>query len=279
MTQPILHADFTQIVISAFTMHNAALPPVPPLPPLFNLPGLVEGPATMGWPPGFIAHKQSMTVLPDGAPGVQQGHDVGYLIPHFAIPPNALMAVNTLFSKHKVMIPVSTVKFEGKPAGTYLFFLLGMICCNPVSLPTGVVLLIKCTVWTGFSLMNLLKGVGYMAIDIVFDLIWNKIFKGAFSGVNMNAAGDKIAKGLLALPKIGDPAATCVLGALSLREMLFWGGAGLVARWTLVQTANKALDHVLKSWVVGPVVTGLPRGQAGLGRGDYGIKFFDAKWW
>jgi hypothetical protein len=272
---PILHANYTQLVISAFTMHNAALPPVPPLPQLFNLPGLVEGPATMGWPPGFIAHKQAFTVQVDGAPGVQQGHDVGYMIPHFAIPPNALMAVNTAFSKHKVMIPVSSVLLEKKPAGTYLFFLLGMICCNPVSLPTGIVILLRCTVWTGFNLIDLLKAVGYMAIDIALDLVWNKVFKGAWSGRNLDAASKKIAEGLLKLPKIADPK----LGDLSLRDMLTWGGARLVARWTLVQTANKALDHVLKSWIVSPAVTGLPRGQSGVGRGDYGIKFFDKKWW
>jgi hypothetical protein len=279
MPLPILHADYTQIVISAFTMHNAALPPVPPLPPLLNLPGLVEGPATMGWPPGFIAHKQAPTVLVDGAPGVQQGHDVGYLIPHFALPPNGLMAVNAAFSKHKVMIPVSKVLLEKKPAGTYLFFLLGMICCNPVSLPTGVVMLLRCTVWTGFNLLDLLKALGYMALDIVLDLVWNRIFKGKWLGRNVDAAGNKIGKALLNMPKLADPKAIVVLGDLSLREMLMDGGARLVARWTLVQTANKALDHVLKSWVVSPLTTGLPRGQSGLGRGDYSVKFFDAKWW
>ncbi len=273
---PILHADFTQLVISAYTMHNQQLPPPVPLP---NVPGLVEGPATMGWPPGFLGHKQALKVLVDGAPAVQQGHDVGFMIPHFALPPNALMAVNTMFSKHKVMIPVSSVELQGKPAGTYLWFLLGLICANPVSLPTGVVILIRCTVFAGFQWMDLLKGAGYIAIDVVFDFIWNKVFKGSWLGKSLkDKLGNKI-PGLITLPKLADPKAVVVLEGLGLREMVFDGGIGLVMRTMLAQAGNKVVDHVLKSWIVSPAVTGLPRGPTGVGRGDYSKKFFDQKWW
>jgi hypothetical protein len=273
---PLLHGDFTQLVISAFTMHNQQLPPPVPAP---NVPGLVEGPATMGWPPGFIAHKQAMTVFIDGAPGIKQGHDVGYMIPHFALPPNALMAVNTMFSKHKVIMPISSVKLQDKTAGTYLFFLLGEICANPCSMPTGVVLLLRCTVFAGFNWKDLLKGLGYIVIDAVFDLIWNKIFKGNFLGKSLKDAEGKAIKGILTMPKIKDPVALKVLDGLSLGEMVFWGGGGLVARTVLIQMGNKALDHVIKSWIVSPAVSGLPRGQSKVGRGDYEKPFFDAKWW
>jgi hypothetical protein len=246
------------------------------------MPGLIEGPATMGWPPGFVAHKKAMKVLVDGSPGVQQGHDMGYMIPHFAIPMNAMCAVNTLFSKHKVMYPVSSVQLQGKPAGTYLFFLLGLICCNPVSLPTGVLILLKGTVWTGFVITDLLKCLGYIALDIGMDLVWNKLFKGSFRGVspsgfqpfiNLNRfPANKAAERILGLGFALQPGA-------SVFEALFQGGAGPIAKWMLPQIGNKVIDHIVKSWVVSPIATGLPRGSASVGRGPYSHKFFDAKWW
>jgi hypothetical protein len=247
---PVLNAGWLQIGVSAFTMHDQALPPVPPIPtPLPAIPGLIEGPAFMGWPPGMLSHKTAPTVKVDGNPGVQQGHDIGYVIPHFAIPMNALCALNTLLSKHKVMFPVGSVKIEKKPVGTYLLFLLGLICCNPVSLPTGVLIILKCTVWTKMTWKDFFKGLAMIAIDMVFDLIWNKI-KGR-------------------LPKL--PGATKgleVLGELTLREMVMWGGAGLVGRYLLREGANKVFQHIVKSWVLSPLVTGLPWGKVGIGRGN-----------
>lgn len=58
-------------------VHDArqAVPPVPPLPmPLPAVPGLIEGPAFMGWPPGMLSHKVANNVLSDGNPTVQSGH-------------------------------------------------------------------------------------------------------------------------------------------------------------------------------------------------------------
>ena len=96
----------------------------------------------------------------------------------------------------------------------------------------------------------------------------------------LNGSADEgWSKAIIPMPKIADPSAIIVLGELTLKEMLLDGGARLVARWTLVQTANKAVDHILESWIVGPAVTGLPRGQSGAGRGDYTFKYFDKGWW
>lgn len=262
---PIINAGFTQIGISAFTMHNQAVPPVPPVPiPLPNIPGLIEGPVPMGWPPGFITHKRSLKVLVDGNPGIQSGHDCGYLIPHFAIPMNALCAVNMAFSKHKPMWSVSSVLIEDKPAGTYMFFLLGIICCNPVSLPTGVVILIKCTVWSSFSLLDLLICLASIALEVVFDYLFNKL----------------AAKVPWLKPKpFAGPNALIVLGGHSFREMLTDGGARLVGRYVLAQLGNKAVQHIIKSWVVKPLVGQLPRGNSGLGRGRASVPFFKGNWW
>ena len=262
---PILNMGWLQIGVSAFTMHDQAVPPVPPAPtPLKAIPGLIEGPVPMGWPPGFIVHKKAPKVFVDGNPGIQSGHDIGYLIPHFAIPMNALCAVHMVFSKHKPMYSVSRVLLEKKPAGTYLFFLLGIICASPVSLPTGVLIILKCTVWSSFSWTDLLVCVVMIGIEIGFDLLWNKIT-------------GKV-KWLKPAPFAG-PKALEVLGGLTFREMVMWGGHGLVGRYILSQVANKGIQHIIKSWVVGPMVKNLPRGSSGLGRGRASVKFFEGNWW
>lgn len=265
MFSPILSAGYwQQIGISAFTMHDQAIPPVPPLPtPLLGVPGLIEGPAPMGWPLGFLVHKKEQTVLVDGNPGIKQGHDIGYIIPHFAIPLNAMCAVHTVFSKHKVMMPVSTVLLKGSPAGTYLLFLLGQICCNPVSLPTGVVLLIKCTVWTTLSIWDVIKGIAYIALEVIFDALWNKFFKSKMP--KFPGPGDHIMQ---------------VLGGLTFIEMITWGGGALVARYILSQIASKLVSHIVKSWFVAPLLReGVRTGSPGLGRGEIlRWKFFGPYW-
>jgi hypothetical protein len=249
-------------------VHKAACPPIPPA----ILPGLIEGPWPMGNPAGTLSHKKAPSVLVDGNPGVNQGHDVGYLIPHFAIPMNAMCAMNMMFSKHKVMIPVSSVKIKGNSAGTYLAFLLGEICCDPVSLPTGVVLLFKCTVWTEPSLMDFVKGVLYIALDMVVDYVWGKFFKKIFQKVpESSKLLDKVAR-TLGLGFALQPGA----GAFT---AIAQGGLGLVTRYMMPRLANKAIDHLVKTWIVSPLVTGGLRGSPSVGRGDYSYKFFDAKWW
>jgi hypothetical protein len=231
-------------------MHDQAVPPVPPIPiPLKAMPGLIEGPAFMGWPAGMLSHKKALTVLSDGNPTIQHGHDIGYVIPHFAIPMNALCAINTMLSKHKVTFPVSHVKVEHKPAGTYLFFLLGEICASPVSLPTGVVILLKCTVQTSMTFADLLVGFAIIAIDVLFDLVWNKI------------------KGYL--PKLPGQKHLEVLGGLGLGEMLSVGGGRLIAGYLLREGTNKVVQHIAKSWILSPLVTGLPFGKSGVGRGNW----------
>jgi hypothetical protein len=253
---PVLNAGWLQIGLSAFTMHDQALPPVPPAPtPLKSIPGLIEGPAFMGWPPGMLSHKTAPSVRSDGNAAVQHGHDIGYLIPHFAIPMNAMCALNTLLSKHKVTMPVSELQVEGKPAGTYLFFLLGEICANPVSLPTGVVILLQCTVWTSLSVGDLMIGLAIICIDVVFDFIWNKV------------------KGLI--PKVPGQKNLQVLTGLGLGKMLLApGGAKLVGGYLLREGANKVIQHILKTWILSPLVTGLPFGKSGIGRGNWAYHSF-----
>lgn len=246
---PVLNAGWCQFGLSAFTMHDAMFPPPIKAP----LPGLIEGPAFMGWPAGIISHKKAMTVLVDGNPGVQNGHDVGYLIAHLAIPLNAYMAINTAFSKHKVAFPVSSVHLGGSPAGTYLLFLLGIICAQPVSMPTGVVILLRCTVWSSLAPLDIVKGLLQAAVDATFDLLWKKYF------------GKFVPKAFKELPKWAGSATVQALG-----------GTIVIVREIGGRTVNKAIDHVLKSFVASPILTGLPFGKIGIGRGNWGpsFKFF-----
>jgi hypothetical protein len=123
-----------------------------------------------------IGAKRAKTVLVDGSPGIQQGHDVGALIPHFAIPPNAMVALNSLTSKHKVMWPVSTVLLQGKPVGTYFWgHVFGVVCARPISLPRGVLVNTECTVVTTATAADLLKALGHILVDAAVDLLWKKL--------------------------------------------------------------------------------------------------------
>jgi len=262
---PGLSAGFMQIGISAFTMHDQALPP--PV-PLKCIPGLIEGPAFMGWPPGKLTHKAGTKTQFDGNFAIQYGHDIGFVIPHFAIPMNALCAIHTAFSKHKVAFPISNVLIEGKPLGTYSLAFLGIICAAPVSLPTGVVILLKCTVVTSMGVADFLLGLLTIAIDVVFDLAWNKI-KGKF-------------------PKWGDNLAKAA-GQQAISQIILGGGAALAGKYVLAKLGEKGLQWVVKNWVLSPAVKWFPlwgigqipgtpewmgEQRPGLGSGNWGPKFF-----
>jgi hypothetical protein len=252
---PVLSAGFLQFGISFFTSHDALFPPVVKLP----LPGLIEGPAFMGWPPGIISHKKALTVFADGNMAVQQGHDVGYLIPHIAVPLNAMMAINTTFSKHKVVFAASQVKVGSGQVGTYLYFLFGEICAQPVSLPTSVVVLLKCTVWSSLTWTDIARGLLTFAVDAAFDKLWSAFAK------------TKPMKRLLKV--VAETPLKKWMGAATINAL---GGTAFIVRETAGRAVNKAIEHVLKSFVASPLVTGLPFGKVGLGRGNWGLshKFF-----
>lgn len=229
----VYNAGFSQFGISLYTQHNQFLPPVPPAPLLPNVPWVFEGPAFLGSPPGIFKHKKAMTVLVDGGPGIQEGHDVGFLIPHFASPMNAMCVVNTLFSKHKIVFPVSSVLLEGKPVGTNPFGLLDMICCDPFALPVGATIPISGTVFSSMSAGDFASGLLTIFVDIVLDLIWNKI-KGPLKALDPT---DKL-KALLGtlFP---------VIGQLTMRELLRLSSR-LVLVWFDMYFRYKVLSSVVK---------------------------------
>jgi len=265
MTFYVLNAGWTQFAVSGITIHNQALPPVPPAPvPLPSMPGIFEGPAFMGWPPGFLSHKKADSVLVDGNAGIQQGHDVGYLVPHFAAPMNALCAVNTLFSKHKIMFPVNKVELEGAPVGTNIVLFVSMICSDPVSFPSGVLIPLKGTVLTNMTARDIAEGIYRIVVDVAFDLLW--YFLKGLKGLKP-ILSSKFFESLKFLE---------VLGGLKFFEMVFWGGGRLVLGFIARTVGDKLFQHLLKSWLVGPLLSGLLAGKPSVGRGRYskGKKIF-----
>lgn len=169
---PGLSQGFLQMGVSAYTMHSQFTPPPPPAPPIPFVPGLIEGPGFMYTPVSIWTRKISGNVFFDGNPACQEGHDMGFFIPHFAIPMNVLCAVNTALSKHKVLVPVGKVQINGKSMGSYIMFLPGQLSSDPVSLPTAVLMLLKCTVWGGVTWAD----VGAMAITSVKDAALDAVF-------------------------------------------------------------------------------------------------------
>jgi len=224
-----LNEGYTQFGLSAFTMHEVWIPPAVPVP----VPGIIEGPAFMGWFGGLtVTHKVGKKTNFDGNPAVQQGHDCGYLIPHIQTP-NILLPMHIAFSKHKVMFPVSTVLIEGKPLGTYVLLILGgLICANPVSLPTGVLICLKCTVFAHLSGIDIFLGVLFIGIDMALDAIWNKFFKGRVN---------KMADGLM-------KAAGRQVGQMF---------TSMAANYITRKAVGKLVDHVAKTWITSPLFQGL----------------------
>ncbi len=257
---PGLHGGYLQIAISAFTMHNQSIPVVPAAP---NVPGIIETPGFMAAPGGFLGAKLARTVFFDGSPAVQEGHDIGFFIPHIAAPLNILMAVHTLLSKHKVFFPVSSVQIEGKPMGVYaLLFIPGEICANPVSLPTGVVLLFKGTILSSISLADIAAGLWTLAKDVALDMVWNKLTSGNAWGTGST----NLTSGANLLGRMGNrifrPSPQVLEGlGRTFSEMIRAGGARGVLNVTARTLGGETLDaigsKILKDYVWEKGVLGL----------------------
>ncbi len=266
---PILHASGTHLAVSFVTTHDAFLPPMPPEPKRFGAPGIMEGPASMGSGPGMVAHKTVTTVMVDGAPAVNQGHDVGYMIPHLQAPPNALSAVHIAFSKHKVMFPISSIQIGGSSAGTYLSYMGGQICCNPVGLPTGMVVLLKCTVWSSMTLGDLGSGLIRIAWEVFFDAFWNRVFKG---GWFKKVDGREWAKMLFQNKSIENLVGT--IGKTWSAEVASILCKGLKAHFTLLELTSKLVDHFAKTWMTKTLAEGIPERKIEIGRSQMKVEIF-----
>ncbi|HID31024.1 MAG TPA: hypothetical protein EYP19_13625 [Desulfobacterales bacterium] len=50
-------------------------------------------------------------------------------------------------------------------------------------------MLTKCTVWTTITFMDFLAALFTCVVDIIFDLLWNKLTNGSWRGTNLNPSG------------------------------------------------------------------------------------------
>lgn len=225
-----LNQGYTQFAIG-ISRHDQLLPPPPPgLPAVW---GLFEGPAFMGAHPGRpLTHKVGRKTLFDGNRAVQQGHDVGYVIPHVAVPFNAMMAINLLTSKHKVMFPITKVVIEGKPMGTFLFMFGGLICSNPMSLPTGICVPFAGTVQTEMTLRDVLMGLAFIIVDMMIDVIFKK---------GIQSKKGKVVTGAVYRFTLG----RVIKGRIENISNTFFRTA-----------LGKLKDHFGKSWVFSPLFSG-----------------------
>jgi len=264
-----LNQGYLQFGLSAFNMHDQWVPP--PI-PLKAVPGLIEGPAFMGWHPGRpLTHKVGKKTSFDGNKAVQHGHDVGYLIPHIALPLNVMMGINMLVSKHKVMFPVTKILIEGKPMGTYFPLILGgLICSNPVSLPTGVLVMLHGTVRAEMSLTDIILGFAFIAVDMIIDAVWSLIVKGDKWG------------------KFGPGKAMPAFYRKGLDAIFNKAMTGPLAALIVRNSIAKVADHLAKSWLVSPLISGtifqstqplsgVPRTAlpgVSIGRAGFNVSFF-----
>lgn len=152
----------------------------------------IEG-CTQYWPPGTWIHQNKLaaTVKHRYLPLVQQGHNIGMLMPHVTVPlwANPWYVKIYSFSGCKVVFGVARVKAEKSPIGCAgaMPFLPMLTCGEPVSLPTAI----PVTSWRNSVLVkmsgwDLLAGFATILISMAVDAMWSIIGgkSGAPKGYN-----------------------------------------------------------------------------------------------
>ncbi len=156
----------------------------------------VEMIATMMWTAGFALGKNKFTnsVFHKGVFVMQEGHDIGPLIPDVTIPPSNLWYVTMWpFSKREVKFSASTVKMDGKATGCTTIWppFVMLCCCEPVSIPFGYSVICPLnTVRVGLTAGDIWAGVLSIAVSMALDLIFYRVSKGSWNplkGVTRNA--------------------------------------------------------------------------------------------
>jgi len=165
-------------VVLGVTSHMA------PAPPLVNV--AAEG-TLQGAPPGLLlgTHKMSSTVTHKGWSIVQQGHDVGPLVPHLTAP----IAANPWYGKIlpaasiKVVFGAQSVQVQGAAAGVATLIhappLPLLTCGEPLPLPTAFpVTAFKNTVHVEVTLRDLLAGALDIILSVAIEWIVGKLIPG-----------------------------------------------------------------------------------------------------
>lgn len=162
------------------TVHQQLLVTPPVLTPVPMGP-YVESPAPIWWIPGYVTgkHELTTTVFHNHLTIAQEGHDLGMMLIHVAIPPNDLLIpVNMLASSREAKFEASEVIANGKP----------IACCTMIDwavLPTpmkacslipayhvgcGMSLLLN-SVIVGMSVTDMIAGYVSAILDLVLSLL------------------------------------------------------------------------------------------------------------
>jgi hypothetical protein len=160
--------------------------------------------------------------------------------------------------------------------GTYFpLVFLSLICSNPVSLPTGALIKIQGTVVSDMTLLDIILGFAFIAVDVLIDAVWSLIVKGDKWGkFGPGKAFPPFYKAMLEKifsKSMVDPVFTKPLANLIVRQVL-----------------SKVVDHISKSWIVSPLISGsifqatqpldgVPRTalpSISMGRAGFNVSFF-----
>jgi hypothetical protein len=121
----------------------------------------------------------SQKVYHDGQGIVLSDHDIGFLIPHVALPLHPLLLVYTLGSSCKTMFSSSTVHIEGKTVACAWFALLPMVVCGqPLNFPRAWPVNFG-SVMVGFTGADLFRGLFVYLHGLLFDHMFKTMAKGS----------------------------------------------------------------------------------------------------
>jgi hypothetical protein len=201
--------------------HNLLLPPPVPPPPKLPIVPSIEMITTQMWTAGYLTgqNKFTTTVKHLALPIIQEGHDIGMLIPDVTIPPvNLWYAVMWPLSSRKVMFMSSLVIMNKKAAGCASVVppFPMMTCGDPISAPTALpVTSWMHTVSVGLTWMDIFKGIGAIVFSMALDYIFDKIGGGGGSGPS--SAWGAVGQGILGklVPTDGKALAKLMLSGLS----------------------------------------------------------------
>ncbi len=167
-------SDLSVGSVAGFNAHGWSTPPAPPIPTVPT----VDYPAPAFWPPGAALGHNELTraITHRRASVVQDGHDIGTMIPHLSTPiVNALTPVHVLFSRRKATFFETKVRFEKRFAtacSALAWPPTPMMSCNdPVSMPIASMVTspLLNSVEFGMSVSSYLFSYAAMAASVVLD--------------------------------------------------------------------------------------------------------------
>ncbi len=129
--------------------------------------------------------------FPFSLPAMQKGTDIGKMIVHVGNPANIKLPFIILGSGSKSHFGSSTVKVDGETVGTacIVYVNINLNCCDPVNLPTGIVIA-PSTTMAGMTLGDYIAGIVNMAVDIAVSYVVGKAVGKALGPLSRVSNGE-----------------------------------------------------------------------------------------